>query len=711
MISLRLPGPTGLAAIGAAVVAWCGTAAGWWWGPAALAVGLVVAVALVAGRRLVVAVLLLASLLSGWAAATRVEATLAAVVPAGPVVLSGRVADEPVPGPGGVRFVLVPEQRQTAGTWKTVDLPPVAVAPRSEQYLPTAGDHVLVRGSLRAAPGRVRGDPVAGRISGASVAFLAESNNPVFSVGNALRRRVAGRLEKGDNPATASLLRGFLIGDTSGLAADDAEALRRAGLSHFVAVSGSNVALFLAGWWLVTAPIATRPRARAALGLAGLAVFVVVTRWEPSVVRAAAMAGLVLGGRLLGVPVDAWTALGSATAGLLLLSGDLATSVGFQLSVFATAGVLVGAGMFRTRRPRWLWTALGATLSAQAAVVPLLLIHFGTVPLLSPVANLAAAPLVTMATVLGGVGVVAGWDLLVEPGLAAAGAVLHIARTASDWPQLGHGGVAGLAGVVWLMRWRSMRPIVAAAGLVTLLAVCAPGSAPNATTITFLDVGQGDAVLLQDESGASVLVDGGREPRVLHDALKRHGVRRLDLLVVTHGDADHAGGLQDIVARVPVGRIWVPDQPQLGEIVPGVLDAAARLGITVHRVRAGPSLRLGGFAFTVLGPARRYASPNDGSIVLWVEVGDRTVLLPGDIEAVAQRELPPLQPDIMLVPHHGSGTTDLVWLRATLGAHAVISVGENSYGHPAPEVLTTLAESGATVWITEDVGDVSVRLG
>ena len=158
---------------------------------------------------------------------------------------------------------------------------------------------------------------------------------------------------------------------------------------------------------------ATSPRLRSVLGLVGLVIFVVVTRWEPSVVRAAAMAGLILSGRALALPLDAWTALGVAVAGLLLFSGDLSVSVGFQLSVAATCGVLVGARLFADRRPKWLWSALGATLSAQVAVVPLLLLHFQTVPLLAPLANLMAAPVVTIATIFGGVGVLSGVSILV----------------------------------------------------------------------------------------------------------------------------------------------------------------------------------------------------------------------------------------------------------------------------------------------------------
>jgi competence protein ComEC len=712
MIALRRPGPTGKAALAAAAISWLAAAAGWAWGYPAFVMAVVVACAAAVTGRIVAAVLIVAAAGSGWAAAGRADETLSARVAEGPVVLTGIVADEPVRRGGAARLVVKPDAVWRGHAWADEVMPPVAASAAVEpgEPPPTAGDRVVVRGILESVPGRVRGDPVAGRVAGAHVEVVASSGNPLFIVGNALRRRVSDRLQDADD-RRAALMRGFLVGDTSGLDPADVEDLRRSGLSHFVAVSGSNVAIFLAGWWLATAPLVRRPRMRAVSGLIGLAVFIVVTRWEPSVVRAAGMAGLVLTTRAVGTPIDAWTALGSAVTGLLLLSGDLAISVGFQLSVAATAGVLFGAGAFAGRRPRWLWGALGATIAAQIAVVPLLLVHFGRVPVLSPLANLFAAPLVTAATVLGGVGVVAGVGPVSDAGLVAAGVVLGIARAASGWPQAGPVAVGVLALAGLLSRFRGMRPVLAGAVLAALAVASSPGAPAVVPTVTFLDVGQGDAVLLEDGAGTTALIDGGRDPRLLDAALRRRGVGSIDLVVISHGDADHAGGLVKIVAQREVGEVWVPDQPGLGPLVAEVVAGAEARAIPVRRLRAGPVLDIGGLHIEVLGPIRRYESDNDGSIVLLAEAAGRSVLLPGDIEAVAQRELPALAPDVLLVPHHGSATSDLEWLASTVGDYAVVSVGDNSYGHPAPQVMEVLLGSGAGVWVTERDGDVEVPLG
>jgi competence protein ComEC len=239
--------------------------------------------------------------------------------------------------------------------------------------------------------------------------------------------------------------------------------------------------------------------------------------------------------------------------------------------------------------------------------------------------------------------------------------------------------------------------------------VFVPNDVPNVPTVTFLDVGQGDSVLLRDPSGRVALVDGGRDPLILGEALRRHGIERVDLLVGTHGDIDHVGGFEGIFNDRSVGRLWVPEHPEQGPEMEDLVVAAEAAGVPVDRIKPGISYTFGSIEIQALGPKRRYATRNDGSIVLWV-TAQRSLLLPGDIGAVAQRELPPLEPDILLVPHHGSSSTDRSWLAASVGSVAVISVGPNTYGHPTPEILGVLDDARADIRITMEEGDVSIDL-
>ncbi len=396
---------------------------------------------------------------------------------------------------------------------------------------------------------------------------------------------------------------------------------------------------------------------------------------------------------------------------LLAISGELAYDVGFQLSVVATAGVLAGMKLGAGRRPRLFWSALAATASAQAAVVPLLLVHFGTVPLLAPLANLLAAPLVTAATALAGLGVVIPWDAPLAAAEGVGGVVLKIAHIAGGWPQLDSVAAAGLFGCVAASWKTGMRPLVLSAILVGGALSALPPGPPSIPTLTILDVGQGDATLIREPGGGAVLVDGGRDPSVLQGALRRYGISRLELVVATHGDADHVGGLDGLERSVAIGSLWYPAHQGVSDLLQATVDALDDAGIHTASVAAGVSAQFGQIELEVLGPQRRYAAENDGSVVLWIEVGESAVLLPGDIGRHAQLDLPPLRPDVLLVPHHGAATSDLGWLEDTVGSLAVISVGPNAYGHPDPEVVGVVEQAGAVLVTTMESGDVTIPLG
>jgi competence protein ComEC len=703
---VRSPSRAGWWAMGAAGAVWVGTGGGLRFGlGAAAALGIVAGA--VALRQRTVAVLLMlaaAGAISGAFASARIETTMNAAVPAGPIAFIGVVVEDDGPQrPAVVR----PEEMRSGGEWTPWPGPPLAVGPDATEPL-VAGQRVMVIGTVRASPGRVRGDPIAGRVTIANTEVLGRVGGPLYTVGNAVRDRVRAVLDLTDR--AQALVSGFLIGDTSGLSARDLDALRRSGLTHFVAVSGSNVALFLAAWWVATAFFGIGPKRRFALGMIGLGIFVIATRWESSVLRAAFMAATVLGAAAAGIAIDTWVAVGVAVGVLLLVSGQLAVDVGFQLSVVATIGIMVGAGMFADRRPRALWATLGAATAAQVAVIPVLLWQFGTVPLMSPIANLISAPLVTGATVSGAIAVLSGWGPAVLVSSTLASGVLGVSEVAARWPQLGPPAVAAVLGIGLLIRWPRTRPL-ATVGVAAFLAVSTLATAgpPPVPTVTFLDIGQGDAILLRDSGGGVALADGGRDPLVLSEALRRHHIGRIDLLIASHGDIDHIGGFAGILEDHAIGRIWLPNHPDWGEELEDLVDRAVAAGVPIDVVGPGISYRLGAIAIEALGPMRRYLTRNDGSIVLWVEAGG-TLLLPGDIEAIAQRELPTLNPDVLLVPHHGSASTDQSWLAATTGAVAVISVGPNTYGHPAPEIRSTLAAAGAEVWVTMDDGDITLQL-
>lgn len=571
------------------------------------------------------------------------------------------------------------------------------------------GDHVAFEGTIAGEPGEIGGRRHRGTVRVAELEVVSGPSSPFLVLGNAMRDRVTRRLAPADHGR--GLLAGFLIGDTDGVDPIDKDAMRRSGLSHFTAVSGSNVALFLTVLFILIGPIGVGPRRRAVVGLIALPVFAAATRFEPSVLRASVMAGLVLAGRLVGIAMDMWQVLSTALIGLLLLDPSLAYSAGFQLSIAATAGVMIGAKWPMSDGAR-AGRALAVTIGAQVAVAPILLAHFGSVPLLSPLANLVAAPIVTAATVLGVLGTIGPvWFVALAAWLAEA--VLAVARVAAGWPQVGWPVLVMVLSAAYVgIRWSRLKSPIAVAGaaLVAVLLIGGGETAPSPGVVV-LDVGQGDAILIAGGEGQYALVDGGPDPVVLVDALRRYGVNQLRLVVLTHAHADHAAGLAGLVGRIPIAAMWADIEPHGTTETFELIRMLEADGVAVRRPKVGEEFTLGRLGLRVEGPLRHYASPNDQSVVVMVGGPERSMLLSGDIEDVAQAELGHLEADVLKVPHHGSATSDPEWLTSVGAELSVISVGPNDFGHPDEGVMKTLIDDGGIVLRTDIMGDVAVPLG
>jgi len=649
--------------------------------------------------------LLAVAILVGWTGAERASAAVAPPDLEGEVTLQVDVLTDARSGAFDSWILARPvavERDGTARPWRG----PIGLVASADGSDWSRGDRVRIRGRFVGRSGRAAGDPYAWRMRPDEVLQIESESGWLVQAADMVRGRIGDSLSGQDDRSAAALVSGFLIGDVRELAKVDSEAMRAAGLSHFVAVSGSNVALFLLVWWVLLAPMVRGPGRRAIGGIVGLALFGLITRWEPSVIRAATMAGLVLVGRAAGVPVTIWTALGSAVSLVLVAAPELALDVGFQLSVAATAGVLAGSRALVGIGPRWLALPLGVTLAAQLAVAPILLATFGKVPVWSPIANLLAAPLVTAATALGGLGAL-GIEPATQVAVRIAAFVLKIAQAVADLPSVGWVGFIVGLGLIWVaVRFRRLRPILALGGILVVATGLVPRQPIEGPAIVFLDVGQGDAILLVGEDGGTVLIDGGPDPLVIAAALARQGIRRIDLAIVTHADADHLVGILEVVRRMPVGLLWRPNPTGGDPRLDDLNDVASRGGLPIEIPQVGDIVSVGGVRISVIGPLRRYASSNDEGIVVVAEVGGLTALLAGDTEASAQREFGMPSVDILKVPHHGSRTTDLGWLASTDASVAVISVGENDFGHPTPEVLAVLESLPLEIRRTDLEGDI-----
>jgi competence protein ComEC len=428
---------------------------------------------------------------------------------------------------------------------------------------------------------------------------------------------------------------------------------------------------------------------------------------------------------------------------LLLFHPWFATSPGFALSVLATAGILWLAPGWRDRLmrwlPRWLAEAVSVPLAAQLACTPLVAAISGQVSLVAVVANLLVAPAVGPATVLGllagvvGLGSAWGGRLVAAPAAWCAEWIIAVAVTGADLP---------VATVAWsaapvavavltllcvalaltlgavLARRAATMALTGVMLAVLLVPLPTPGWPPRDWVMVACDVGQGDGLVLRAGTGTAVVVDAGPEPSAMNRCLRRLGVVRVPVVVLTHFHADHVDGLAGVLDGRDVDLVQVASLAEPMSGVRLVHAVAARAGVPVQQATYGETARAGSLTWQVVAPsgppAPGAASPaNDSSLVLLVETRGVRILLLGDQEEGAQarleRETGGVEVDVLKVAHHGSASQDPDLVRGTGAGLAVISVGrDNDYGHPAPSLMALLRETGARVVRTDESGDIAV---
>jgi len=613
------------------------------------------------------------------------------------------------------------------------------------------------------------------------------------------------RLYPGDD---AGYMKGLVAGIRSDFDPDQFDAFARLGLTHILAISGLHVGVVVL-LLLRLGALARLPRERSiGLTIAAMPVYMLATGASPSAVRACLMAMLALWLARRQALKDGLHLVAAAALVMLIWEPRLIEDIGFQLSFVVTTGLLLFVPITASVLPiRWKWLkdALTVTVVAQVVSFPLTAYYFHSFHLLSLPANFLLVPFISFLVMpLGMVSVALGaaWQPLGEiPAmLASKGNQLTFLivdwldafnRLRTVWPQpsllwvVSGFALMGISAHVlkrkmaddrekvwWLGQQNSAsgdtapltsggfarrrasgnifaRMSVAALAVCWLLWGARPAFTDAEAKIMFLDVGQGDSILIRTGAGRHILVDAGgtssfrkpgdewRERRTPYDIgrklivplLLERGVRQLDALVLTHLDADHIGGAKAVISQLPVRRILfngtIKDAPGAIELFRLALDR----NIPCYALHASMNWKVDDSTLLEAlypaavpdnSPVEIRSEQNGRSVVLLLHVYGRVFLLPGDLEAAGEKEIVAAETargrtqyvDVLKAGHHGSKTsTSPEWLRFWAPGETIISAGANNrYGHPHPTVVDRLAAYGSAIFRTDRDGEIQYRI-
>jgi len=554
-----------------------------------------------------------------------------------------------------------------------------------------------------------------------------------------------------DDPSVLGFLTAELTGDKSLLPESDYVAMQETGLAHIFAVSGLHCAFLVTLLSLLIPP--THRRTLCAVASAVLVFYMLLTGLSPSVARACVMQLFLLSAPLFRRGSDPLTSLAAALTVILLVNPYAVGSVSLQLSFAATLGMVLLSGRLyksftgwyrgRNRAVRtalsFLAANLAATLGALVFTAPLTAYYFNLLSLVAPLAGLLAVPAAGYAFMSAFVSALLGlvWTplghlagyvplLLVKYILWAAHLLLAVPYHAvyftnvylRVWLLYVYAAFLGCAVTPDGKRKYALASALTVLTLAACLWLNSRWQQYGAFRAAVLDVGQGESVALCSGSEAALVdcgssnsyVDAGS---VAADALQSAGIRRLSAVIVTHYHADHTNGLTEVLTRLPVDTLYLPDIEDEYGVRDRLVSLAAHQGADVVLVTEPTRIVLGEAVLTVYPPLLTTGDLNEQGLTALATAGDFDLLITGDMAGQTEQLLAQTYPlpdvEVLVVSHHGSRySSDESFLRAITPDNAVISVGDNRYGHPAEETLRRLQAVGATVWRTDQQGSIRI---
>jgi competence protein ComEC len=546
------------------------------------------------------------------------------------------------------------------------------------------------------------------------------------------------------------MARALLIADQHRIPPEMRDRYAKAGMVHMLSISGLHVAIVAGAVMMLFQALRLSQRAASILAVMTTMIYVAIIGAPPPALRSGVMLGMVAASRALNRPTSPWASL-AVGAFVPLYSSRTILDLGYQLSVAGIAGLIASGSISRRlldgRLKGWRRKVSKELITSCVATVvtaPLIAWYFGRVSLIAPIANLVAAPIITILQPTLFLALVLSPAHPVAQIVAAAAhpmlrAFDFVATAAANVPfasvdvvpsllSVTMGAIASVALIAAAVSRYPARPLVICAGACCAIAwsPSIPNTYRGGMEMDVLDVGQGDAILVRSDRGRWIVFDAGRiwksgdagRSTVIPYIMQRGG--KVEAFILSHAHADHIGGAQSVLRALHPAYFWDSAFPQGSGVYESTLEAARKSGTRWLRVHAGDTVRVDNVLMTFLAPDSGWTSsladPNEASTIALVEYGSTRFLLMGDAERSEEEWLlnhafDRLDVDVLKVGHHGSNTSSTdEFLKAVSPRLAVISVGtDNLYGHPSSDVLASLSRIGAHTLRTDKLGTIVIR--
>ena len=550
--------------------------------------------------------------------------------------------------------------------------------------------------------------------------------------GRNIRKIAAKRISESMQNENAEVVAAMTLGYDDNLDESYEEKFREAGVSHILVVSGGNVLVVSSIIFFLLKLLKVKRKTRVVFCLMGIFVFVMVCGFAVAAVRGAIMTAIMLISFLVLREKDSINSLVVSGIVILILIPYSIYDVSFLLSFISVLSIIainpIVMNKFSLKVPKALATALSVSISVQIGTIPIVIYYFNTLNPISIISNVVIAPLFTIIPPIGIGLAVFGSALsfssffvnsIVDMLLGIIDIMGNISSLLIPDPNIFCIIIYYIGIVIIFFKIKKFKVInLFLVFLISYALLLLPYYFNNSnSTIYFLDVGQGDSIFIQTDSGKNILIDGGGKEsddsagkktadNVLIPFFMSKGVTKLDYVFITHDHADHYGGVEGLGGRIKMNKIFLPHQYSLerrenltGEIVE--LETYDKVMLSEH------------FSFEVYNPDSKdeTLTSNNTSLVLKLGYKNLSVLFTGDLEEEGENKLSGIDADILKVGHHGSKTSSSEnFLEKIKAKTAVISVGKNSFGHPSGEVLDRLEKSGMDIYRTDQMGCVIISL-